>query len=266
VNPEWRARYELAVEAAQQAGRLALSYFDGDLNVELKPDLSPVTIADREAETFLRTQLIGAFPKDGFLGEEFGDTPGSSGFRWIIDPIDGTRNFVRGIPIWGTLVGLEYKGEQIAGVADAPALRLTYRAQRGEGAYRGSRRIRVSDCTDLGKAQIFYSSLAWFVKAGCLDTFLDLAVQTHRQRGFGDFYGFVLVAQGSGELMIEQGVHAWDVAAIKVIVEEAGGRFSNWDGSSDICRPDVLVSNGKLHDIALRILGGASELKEVENC
>src|SRR6266404_6087396 len=113
LNPAWRERYETAIEAAQQAGRLALRYFDGEFRVEWKQDRSPVTVADREAEVLLRTRLLGAFPGDGFLGEESGDVVGSSGFRWIIDPIDGTRNFVRGIPIWGTLVGLEYNGEQI---------------------------------------------------------------------------------------------------------------------------------------------------------
>jgi histidinol-phosphatase len=254
------------MEVAQQAGRLALGYFDGDLNVEWKKDQSPVTIADREAEALLRTRLLAAFPKDGFLGEESGSAPGSSGFRWIIDPIDGTRNFVRSIPVWGTLVALEYRGEQIAGVAEAPALKLTYRALRGDGAYRGGCRIRVSDAADLKEAQLFYSTVAWFIKAGCQGPFLDLVVQTQRQRGFGDFYGFMLVAQGSGELMVEHGVHAWDVAAIQPIVEEAGGRFSNWDGGIDINRPDVLVSNGKLHDVALRILARAPEVKDVPNC
>src|SRR5262249_36023549 len=158
---------------------------------------SPVTIADREAEALLRKKLLEKFPKDGFLGEESGDAPGSSGFRWVIDPVDGTRSFVRGIPLWATLVGLEYKGEQIAGVADVPALGQTYRALRGDGAYRNERRIRVSDVTELSQAQIFYSSLSWFIKAGCRDEFLNLVARTERQRGFGDFYGFVLVAQGS---------------------------------------------------------------------
>src|SRR5438128_735111 len=110
MNPDWRNRYELAVESAQEAGQVALRYFDADLTVEWKQDQSPVTVADREAESLLRARLLGAFPQDGFLGEESGDSPGASGFRWIIDPVDGTRNFVRGIPIWATLVGLEHKG------------------------------------------------------------------------------------------------------------------------------------------------------------
>jgi histidinol-phosphatase len=256
MNPDWRARYDLAVDAAGKAGRLALAYFDTGLAVEWKGDHSPVTAADREAEALLRTTLLGAFSDDGFLGEELGSTPGSSGFRWIIDPIDGTRNFVRGIPIWGTLVGLEYRDEQIAGVAEVPALGQTYRALRGDGAYRGERRIRVSDVADLGEAIVFYSSLSWFVRAGKEREFLELTARTQRQRGFGDFYGFVLVAQGSGEVMAEHGVHAWDVAAIKPLVEEAGGRFTDWDGTPTIHRTDVIASNGRLHDEALRILRG----------
>jgi histidinol-phosphatase len=256
MKAEWRNRYELAVGVAKDAARLALGYFDINVAVEWKQDQSPVTVADREAEQLLRTKLLGRFPGDGFLGEESGDAPGSSGFRWVIDPVDGTRSFVRGIPLWATLVGLEYKGEQIAGVAEVPALGHGYRALRGDGAYRNDRRIHVSEVASLGEAQLFYSSLSWFIKAGKRDEFLDLAARTQRQRGFGDFYGFVLVAQGSGELMVEHGCHAWDLAATKVVVEEAGGRFTDWSGGADIFRPDVVASNGKLHEEALRILRG----------
>ena len=145
MNPEWRARFEKALVAANQAAQLALRYFDANVTVEWKPDLTPVTVADREAEALLRTALLGTFPNDGFLGEESGHTPGSSGFRWIIDPIDGTRSFVRGIPLWATLVGLEYQGEQIAGVAEVPALGHSYRALRGEGAYRNAGGIATTN-------------------------------------------------------------------------------------------------------------------------
>ena len=256
MNPEWRARYEVAVEAAEKAGQLALRYFDAGLAVEWKQDRSPVTVADREAEALLRATLLGRFPHDGFLGEESGERPGSSGFRWIIDPIDGTRSFVRGIPIWATLVGLEYRDEQVAGVCEVPVLGQTYRALRGDGAYRGARPLRVSDVATLEGAMLFYSSLSWFVRAGRQEEFLALTVRTQRQRGFGDFYGFVLVAQGSGELMVEHGVHAWDVAALKPILEEAGGRLTDWDGTPTIHRTDVIASNGRLHDAALQILNG----------
>jgi histidinol-phosphatase len=258
VNPEWKSRYEVAVEAVWKAGAVALRYFDGALTVETKSDESPVTVADRETEAYLRSALAAAFPNDGFLGEEHGEAPGSSGYRWIIDPIDGTRSFVRAVPLWGTLVGLEYKGEQIAGVAAAPALGQTWRALRGDGAWRNDRRIRVSTVADLSQALVFYSGLYWFRKAGVLEHFNAICGATGIQRGFGDFYGFVLVAQGSGELMVEHGVHSWDVAALKPIIEEAGGRFSTWDNTQSIHQPDVVVSNGLVHDEALRVLARAA--------
>ncbi len=259
MNPEWTQRYEVAVETCHRAGRTALAYFDDPLTVEWKADDSPVTVADRETEQALRNAFHEAFPNDGFLGEEYGDSPGTSGYRWILDPIDGTRNFVRGIPLWATLVGLEYKGEIIAGVCDVPALGHTYRAIRGDGAWRNDRRIHVSNVAKFEESVVFYSSLSWFIKAGRQDQFLELARRAQRLRGFGDFYGFVLVAQGSGEVMVEHGVHAWDVAAIQPIIEEAGGRFSDWEGSANIHRPDVLVTNGKLHADVLRILAGKRE-------
>jgi histidinol-phosphatase len=254
MNPAWRTRYDAAMEAAANASRLALGYFDCDVAVQWKQDQSPVTIADREAEQLLRTDLLGAFPEDGFLGEEFGDQPGKSGFRWIVDPIDGTRAFVRSIPIWATLVGLEFQGEAIAGVVAAPALGATWRAMRGDGAYRDQRSIHVSKVAELQQATIFYTNLKWFDRAGKRAAFLRLAERAQNHRGHGDFYGHVLVAQGSGEIMAEHGVHIWDVAALKPIVEEAGGRYSDWEGRPDITRPDVLVSNGLLHETALQVL------------
>jgi histidinol-phosphatase len=254
MNPEWKSRYEAAVETAEAAGQLALRYFDADVAVEWKQDHSPVTIADRDAESLLRATLLGKFPNDGFLGEEHGDKPGTSGYRWIVDPVDGTRNFVRGIPLWATLVGLEYLGEAVAGVVVVPALGHTYRALRGDGAYRGERRIRVSNVDKLADATVFYTGLNWYAKAGRLDDIVQLLLGSQTSRGFGDFYGFVLVAQGSGDLMVDYGVHIWDVAAIQPLVEEAGGRFSDWDGKAGIDRPDVIVSNGKVHEEVLRLL------------
>ncbi len=142
-------------------------------------------------------------------------------------------------------------------MAAAPALRQTWHALRGDGAWRDGRRIRVSAVADLSQALVFYSGLYWFRKAGVLDRFEAVCEATALQRGFGDFYGFVLVAQGSGDLMVEHGVHSWDVAALKPIVEEAGGRFSTWDDTRSIHKPDVVVSNGLVHDAALRVLAAA---------
>lgn len=254
MNPEWKHRYEAGLEAAQKAGKVALGYYETALDVEWKHDESPVTLADRETEQSLRTTLGKLFPTDGFLGEEYGDEPGTSGFRWIIDPIDGTRNFVKGIPLWATLLGLEYKGEMLAGVAVIPPMNQTFHALRGSGCFRDQTKIHVSDIGQFAKSQVFYSSISWFTRAGREKEFLKLASMTERQRGFGDFYGFVLVAQGAGEIMIEHGVHAWDVAAILPIIEEAGGKYSDWQGNRTIHSPDVLVTNGILHEECLKII------------
>jgi histidinol-phosphatase len=260
MNADWRNRHDAARDAAEQAGKFALQYFDRDIAVEWKADQSPVTMADRGSEDLLRRTLLGQFPTDGFLGEEFGATPGTSGYRWIIDPIDGTRSFVRGIPIWACMIGLEFKGDLIAGVVSLPAMKQTFHALRGAGAYRDERRIHVSDVAELGRAHVYYSSISWFKKAGREREFLDLVHRTERQRGFGDFYGFMMVAQGSGEIMVEHGVHPWDLGAIVPIVEEAGGKLTAWDGKLDIARPDVLASNGVLHEQALRIINGQASV------
>jgi histidinol-phosphatase len=254
MNSEWRTRYDLAVEAARKAGELARSYYETTFEVEQKADKSPVTVADREAEKLIRAMVSAAFPNDGFLGEEYGNQLGTSGFRWIIDPIDGTKSFVRHIPLWATLVGLEYKGEQIGGVAYIPVFGMMYRALRGDGAFVNERRIRVSNTASLAESLVCYSSINWFTRAGREKTFIELASRTARQRGYGDFYGFVLVAEGAAELMVEHGVNPWDIAATKAIIEEAGGTFTDWDGAATIQRPDVLASNGRVHAEALAIL------------
>jgi histidinol-phosphatase len=254
MNSEWQARYDLAVDVARKAGDLAWTYYETTFAVENKADDSPVTVADREAEQLIRSAVATHFPQDGFLGEEFGHQPGGSGFRWVIDPIDGTRSFVRHIPIWATLIGLEYKGEQIGGVAYIPVLGQLYRALRGDGAFVDGRRIRVSDVARLSDALMCYSSLNWFTKVGREQTFLELIRRTNRQRGFGDFYGFVLVAEGCCDLMIDHGVHPWDVSGLKAIVEEAGGRFTDWSGTPTTETPDIVATNGKVHAEVLDIL------------
>ena len=260
MNPEWRSRYNLAVEAARRGGDFAKTIYDATfqdraaLEVIRKADDSPVTLADRGAEQLIRDLIGKHFPGAGFLGEEFGYQKSSTGFRWIIDPIDGTKSFVRHVPIWATLVGLEFEGEQIAGAVYIPAFRQMYRALRGDGAYLDDHRIRVSDTPTLAESILCYSSIGWFTRAGKQNTFLNLYQQTGRQRGYGDFFGFVLVAQGAVDLMVEHGVSAWDVAATKAIIEEAGGTFTDWDGTPTIHRPDVLATNGKLHAAALALL------------
>ena len=254
MNPEWRNRYELAVDAARKAGDLALTYFDRPIEVMTKADESPVTIADQSAEKLIRDVVGKAFPADGFLGEEFGDQPGESGFRWVIDPIDGTKPFIRGVPLWGTLIGVEYRGELIAGAAYAAGLGRMYHAVRGGGAFRDDRPIRVSDRSTLAESLLCFSGVNWFRKVGKEQNFLDICDATNQQRGWGDFYGFTLVAEGAADIMIDTGVHAWDVAAVIPIVEEAGGRMTNWAGEVTMHSRDVLASNGTLHEDVRAIL------------
>ena len=254
MNSEWRTRYDLAIDVARRAGDLAKIYFDTGFEVEWKKDHSPVTIADKQAEELIRTEIKKHFPDDGFLGEEYADEVGRSGYRWVIDPIDGTRAFVRHIPIWGTLLGLEYQDDPIAGIAYAPALGNLWRGLRGDGAFRDDRRIRVSDIEQLDRAYLSYSGVGWFKEAGHLDRFTRLCDATERQRGHGDFYGFVLVAQGSVDVMVDHGVHAWDVAALVPIVEEAGGTFTDWSGNRTIHSTDVVACNPALHGPVCRIL------------
>jgi len=256
MNADWRARFNLAADAARQAGDLAHTYFDGSFEVEWKTDQSPVTVADRRAEELIRALVAKHFPADGFLGEEFGDQPGESGYRWVVDPVDGTKSFVRGIPLWGTLVGLEYHGEPIAGVCYAPGLGQLWRALRGDGAYRNDRRIRVSDVAELSGSLLCYSSVNWFRVGGRETAYLELAARTDRQRGYGDWYGFALVAQGSAEVMIDAGLQRWDAAAPMALVVEAGGQFTDWKGRPTVDAPDVLASNGKVHAETLQILNG----------
>jgi len=241
------SRHKAAIDFAQEAAASALKLFDTDLEIEIKADSSPVTVADKQAEAILRENLTMRFPGDGFLGEEYGDQPSHTGYRWIIDPIDGTKNYIRGIPIWGTLLGLEFEGDLVSGVVVAPALGQTWHGLKGHGAFRNDRQIRASNLTKLEDSHLFYSSLTWIQKSGRTKGFLDLVDRSSRQRGFGDFYGFMLVAQGAGEAMIDHGLHPWDVAALKPIVDEAGGSLTNWDGAFSITKTDVAGSNRYIH-------------------
>jgi histidinol-phosphatase len=260
MHPEYVSRYEVAVAAAQQAGQVARAYFPDAASaafarsVERKADNSPVTLADRDAEQSLRQSILVRFPHDGFLGEEFGDTPGTSGYRWIVDPIDGTRSFVRGIPLWATLVGLEHQGDLIAGVAVEPVPGNTYRALRGDGAFKNDRRIHVSTVERLGDALACTCDFNFFDQSDRVAAYLALSKAAHRQRGYGDYYGTVLVAQGSAEVMLDYGVKSWDVAGLVAIVEEAGGRLTDWRGGRRFNGPEMLATNGRLHDDTVSLL------------
>ncbi len=247
-------RYEWMKQIGRQAGQIALRYFDQSVTIQQKSDLSPVTIADQESESFLREKILSRFPEDGLLGEEFGEKKGSNRFRWVIDPIDGTRNFIRNIPIWATLISLEYEENPVSGICYIPVWNQLYHAHRNYGAYREDKKIRVSSCSQLGESLLSYSSIEMFTTLELRQGFESIRNKMGRSRGFCDFYGFVLLAQGSVDVMIDYGVHRWDISALKVIVEEAGGTFTDWQGQQGLDKKDVLATNGVLFPTVLEIL------------
>jgi len=243
-----------AVEAAGQAGTIALGHF-GRVEVERKGDGSEVTVADREAEGFLRDTISDAFPEDGILGEEGSELAGTSGRRWIVDPIDGTRSFVSGVPLFGVLLALEVEGEQILGCCHLPALSGTLVAHRGAGAWWNGRPARVSECDDLAEARVVTSGLEYWrdwadddAQAGW-----NRLVRTSRfARTWGDCFGYALVATGRADVMADPAVgKLWDVAPMIPILSEAGGRFTTLADETVSTRSSALASNGHLHQAAL---------------
>jgi histidinol-phosphatase len=244
-----------AEEAARAAGAIALRYYTSGFDVTLKPDQTPVTQADREAEQAIVSALRRAFPDWGFLGEEFGEA-GSSETRWIIDPIDGTKNFVRHVPVWATLLALEDHGEIVAGVIHNPVTGELYAARRGGGARLNGARIAVSDVGDLWGATLLHAGLRLYRKSGVWDGLVRLVDATERQRGFGDYMGYTLVAEGKAEIYVEMDLKPWDLAPCKIIVEEAGGRFTDIAGRPTIYSGNALAANARLHDTALQLLTG----------
>ena len=253
---------DLAVRAARAGGEQARGHFrDPTLAVERKHDSSPVTIADREAEAVIKRTLLEARPDDGWLGEETGTATGTSGYRWIVDPIDGTKNFVRGVPLWATLVACEQdldgRSEVVASAVYLPGLNEMYDAWRGGGARCNDAAIAVSGVTELGDALWCFETPGWFAEMGLTAVFDALCAQTQLQRGLGDAFGHMLVASGRAEVVVEPSLSVWDVAATSLVVREAGGRFSALDGSDTIRANNAVVTNGALHEAVLGIIAAA---------
>jgi len=227
--------------------------------VTTKPDLSPVSDADRAAEAAIRARVHEARGGDAIVGEEFGASAGGGGRRWIVDPIDGTKNFVRRIPVWASLIALERDGEMAVGVVSAPALGRRWWAARGQGAFADGDAIRVSAIGDLGDAMLSYDSWVGFERWGLGEAARVLERRCWRSRGLGDFWSHVLVAEGAVDVALEPEVSLWDVAALLVIVEEAGGRFTDALGRRTADGGSALSTNGLVHDDVLAILGAPSQ-------
>lgn len=236
-----------------------------DLQIETKPDLTPVTDADRAAEESIRSQLARVRPRDAVLGEEFGSS-GAGSRRWIIDPIDGTKNFVRGVPVWATLIALVDEGQPVVGVVSAPALGKRWWAATGTGAFMGrslaaATRLRVSNVSRVEDASLSYSSLGGWKERGNLDEFLGLADSVWRTRAYGDFWSYCLVAEGAVDIACEPELNLYDMAALVPIVTEAGGRFTSLDGADGPFGGNALATNGILHSEVLhRLNPGVDDL------
>ncbi|MGF6833823.1 histidinol-phosphatase [Paenarthrobacter sp. TE4293] len=229
-----------------------------DLKIETKPDLTPVTDADKAAEEAIRGQLSRSRPRDAVLGEEFGSS-GHGSRRWVIDPIDGTKNFVRGVPVWATLIALVDEGEPVVGVVSAPALCKRWWAAKDMGAYTGrslasATRLKVSNVSNLADASMSYSSLTGWKERGNFDEFLGLTDDVWRTRAYGDFWSYCLVAEGAVDIACEPELNLYDMAALVPIVTEAGGRFTSLEGEDGPFGGNALATNSILHSEVLKRL------------
>jgi histidinol-phosphatase len=256
---------EFALELCDTVDEIARGAFRRDLVIETKPDRTFVTQADRRIEQELRARIADLFPDHGIVGEEFGTSDPDASVRWYIDPIDGTHNFMRGVPLFGTLIGVERDGELQVGVVSAPAIGTRWYARRGGGAWaldRGPsgsstpRRIAVSNVAAVADMQLLYGSARDVASSGKAPGFDALIADAWRDRGFGDFWGYTLVAEGAAEAMVEADLSSWDIAAPLVVVEEAGGRMTDLTGRRTIHERSALATNGILHEELLARLRG----------
>jgi histidinol-phosphatase len=247
----------VALALADQADAVTLARFGAvDLQVDTKPDLTPVSDADHAVETGLRETLALTRPDDSVLGEEFGGPTTLTGRQWIIDPIDGTKNFVRGVPVWASLIALLIDGVPQVGVVSAPALHRRWWASTGGGAFVAVggapiRRLSVSSVAQLDSASLSFSSLSGWARLGVRDRFLDLTDEVWRVRAFGDFLSYCFVAEGAVDVAAEPDVSVWDLAPLDILVREAGGTFTGIDGTAGPHAGNAVATNGLLHERVL---------------
>ena len=251
-------RREFAAKLAEEAGRVTLRYFGTALKVEDKADQSPVTIADRESEQCIRAALAKSYPDDAILGEEFGERPGSSGWRWVVDPIDGTKSFIHGVPLYGVMIGLEGRDGPVVGAVALPPLGEVVSAACGEGCWWNGRPARASVVSDLSKACVAFTALETFDERGpdAVEAWVRVRRATRLQRGWGDCYGHILVATGRADVMLDPVLNRWDCVALLPILEEAGGRFTDWWGRRSVDGASGISTNGPLFEAVLREIHG----------
>ena len=265
-SPPCSPRLQAALALAREAADEILRHFRSDgLLVEAKADESPVTIADRNAETLIREGIARLFPQDGILGEEFDDVPGSSEYRWIIDPIDGTKPFVHGVPLFGTLIGIERGGRMHAGVCHLPAMHETIFAEEQGGCWwqiqdQPPRRTTVPQQTNIAEARMMFTEPTHWLQTGRFDAIVEVMGQVRVARGWGDCFGHIMVATGRAEIAVDPLMSAWDIAALIPILREAGGSCISWKGREDIFGGDGVSVIPSLREHVLEVLGRAPSL------
>lgn len=252
-------RLAAAIDLAVAGGRSTLEHFQSaSVEVIRKGDDSPVTIADRNAEQLIRDKLANQFADDSILGEEFGEQVGSSGFQWIVDPIDGTKSFISGVPLYSTLVAVLQDQVCLAGVIYIPALDEIVFATKGKGAWHSARGSEPTKCQvssrDLKDGLFLVSQVDTFRKRSAESCYLEFENKAYVTRSWGDGYGYLLIATGRAELMVDPIANPWDLAAVQIVVEEAGGRFTSWKGEPTVFDGDGVGSNGTNHEMAVSVL------------
>jgi histidinol-phosphatase len=246
---------DLAADMAWQAGKLTMRYFQTSIATELKSDESPVTIADRESERLMRQMIEERYPHHSILGEEEGETRPGASFKWILDPIDGTRSFVRGVPLYAVLIGLERDGEMIVGVINCPAVGDFLVAARGEGCLWNGRRTRVSTVATLRESLLLTTDAAAMDRHGRGNAYRRMAAATGMQRTWSDAYGYVLVATGRAEVMLDPQMSVWDCGALLPVLREAGGTFTDWQGRETVYGGEAIGTNGHVYDELIGLIG-----------
>ncbi len=252
TDPTTRQLLDVALDAALSAGKIVARHFRDGVTADVKKDGTPVTVADRESERELRRVIGKAFPSHAVLGEEEGETAGDADYRWIVDPLDGTKSFVAGVPLFGVLVGLEIRGDPVVGVIHMPALGETIAAARGEGCSKDGWPCHVSTTARIEDALVVATSPRAARRAS--PGYAALVERAKHERGWGDCYGYALVASGRADVAVDVGVHPWDLCAVVPIVEEAGGRVTDWRGERTIRSGSAVATNGLLHEDVLKHL------------
>jgi len=254
---------DFAVKTVKKSEAITLKYYQKKLKHKVKENLTPVTIADMKCEKYILAQLKKNYPEHDIHAEESGKKSSGSEFKWIIDPIDGTKNYMRKYPFWGTLMALEYQGEVVLGVIAMPSLDEFVFAAKGMGCYLNNRKVKVSKVKQVKESYLLHGGLEYIYTQSYRANFSNLVKQSYYDRGFGDCHGHVFVINGKAEIMVDPFVAPYDIAATKICVEEAGGKLTDLSGNDSIYNGNALITNGKVHDAVLKILNENLESREI---